>query len=314
MKAAVYTQYGNSNVVTIQNINKPEITENQVLVKIKKTSVTSGDYRLRKADPFEVRFFSGLLKPKHNILGHEFSGVIEETGSSVTKFKKGDRVFGSADLISGTHAEFMAFSENDILVHAPEDISDDHLAVTPVGALTAKHFLDQMGDLKGKKIMIYGAAGSVGTYAIQLAKIMGAEVTAVTSSKKSEAVKSIGADHVIDYKKTDMSKLNEKYDLLFDAVGLIKNSFINKILIKNGVFATVAINPGILIHKLFNSETTKIGVTKQSKENLEIISEYIKRGLINPVIDREFEFDQIRSAHDYVEKGSKLGNVLISIN
>lgn len=314
MKAAVYNNYGSPSVLRISNVEKPKVKADEILVKVNSTSLTSGDRRLRAADPFIIRFIYGINKPKNPILGHEFAGTVAEIGSEVKGFKVGDRVFGSSNLQSGTHAEYISIQENGVVTHSPENISDQQLATIPVGALTAIFFLNKMKDLGGKDIMIYGASGSVGTFAVQLAKLMGAKVTAVCSSSRTEAMKALGAVEVIDYKTADFKKLEKKYDHIFDAVGLAPFNKLKHLIKEKGKFVTVAMNLGLLFNSFSNKDTLEMGVTKQTKEGLIYLSKLIENEDLKPVIDREFDLDEIRDAHEYVDRGHKFGNVLINVN
>lgn len=314
MKAATYYNYGNPSVVQIEDVPTPSPASDEVLIRIKASSVTSGDWRMRRASPFAVRTIAGLFKPKHAILGHEYAGVVEAIGDKVKQYKIGDRVFGSTDLASGAHAEYIAVKESGIITHAPENLSFDQLSPVPVGALTAMFFLNKMENLPGKSILIYGASGSVGTYAVQLAKYYGAKVTAVTSTKNVETIISLGANNVIDYKKHDLKDVKEKFDYVFDAVGLICY-YKNKHLLKDtGKFVTVAINLVTGFQSMLHKNRVLIGITKQSSRNLEFIKNLLENGDLVPVIDKQYDLEDIQEAHAYVEKGHKLGNVVLTIN
>ncbi|MBL7900013.1 MAG: NAD(P)-dependent alcohol dehydrogenase, partial [Crocinitomicaceae bacterium] len=199
MKAVLFYNYGTPEVLQVENISKPSPKENELLVRIYATAVNSGDVRLRKADPFAVRFMLGLTKPKVNILGGVFSGVVESVGKNVSKFKPGDEIFGSTNMKFGAYAEYKCFDENETIALKPSALKHEQAAVLPFGGTTALHFLNKASLQKGQKILIYGASGSVGTAAVQLAKYLGAEVTAVCSTSNIELVKSLGADHVFDY-------------------------------------------------------------------------------------------------------------------
>lgn len=314
MKAVTYTKYGSPAVLKISNVETPTPQANEVLVKINNTSLTSGDRRIRAADPFVIRFNYGLTKPKHPILGHEFAGVIEAIGENVTEYQVGDRVFGSTDMRSGTHVEYITMPEDGVLTKSPDNISDAILATIPVGALTAVFFLNKMGDIKGKKIMIYGAAGSVGTFALQIAVLMRASVTVVCNSARNDAMKTLGAEKVIDYRTQDFKKLNEKYDHIFDAVGLSSFPKMKHLIKENGKFLTVAMNLSLMMQSLGARKTIEMGVTKQTKEDLIYLAKLVENEDLKPVIDREFDLDDIRAAHVYVDRGHKFGNVLININ
>ncbi len=218
MKAAVYTQYGAPEVLQIKAIAKPVPQDNEILIKIHATAVNSADIRLRKADPFAVRFVYGLLKPKKTVLGGVLSGEIEAVGKNVRTFKVGDAVFGSAFPLFGAYAEYICLPESAPLAIKPASISHEAAAALPFGGLTAVHFLQKANIRPGQKVLIYGASGAVGSAAVQIAKSLGAEVTGVCSTANVELVKSLGADHVIDYTKTDFAKTGEQYDVVYETV------------------------------------------------------------------------------------------------
>lgn len=303
MKAIVCTEYGQPEVLKLVEIAKPTPKDDEVLVKIFATTVHIGDTRIRKADPFLVRFVFGLLKPKKNlILGMEISGEIEAIGKNVTSFKVGDKIFAYTGFKFGGYAEYIclpekskSFTKNGLLALKPENLSFEEAAAVPGGGLTALKNLQKANIGKGQKILINGASGSLGTYAIQLAKYYGAEVTAVCSEKNFELVKSIGADKVIDYTKEDFTKSNEKYDIVYDAVMKSTKSKCKNILKENGVF-------------LNNSQ-----LQKTEEKDLLFLKDLIESGKMKPVIDRIYSMEQIVEAHEYVDKGHKKGNVVITI-
>ena len=221
MKAIVYTKYGPPGVLHFKEAEKPIPKANEILIRIIATAVNSGDIRLRKADPFAVRFIFGLLKPKINVLGSVFSGVVEEIGKDVTHFKTGDEVFGHTDMRFGAYAEFKCLPEDGTLALKPDILSHTEAAVIPFGALAALHFIKKAKIKNGQKVLIYGASGAVGTAAIQLAKYHGAIVTGVCSTDNVGLVRSLGADIVINYSKEEFNKNGEKYDVIFDTVNKI---------------------------------------------------------------------------------------------
>jgi NADPH:quinone reductase-like Zn-dependent oxidoreductase len=319
MKAIVYTEYGSPDVLHLQEVAKPTPKDNEVLIKIIATTVTSGDCRVRKADPFAIRFFNGLTKPKKiTILGNELAGEIEEVGKNVKLFRKGDQVFGQAGMNLGANAEYICLSEDAALVIKPANISYEEAATIPFGGNTALHFLKKGNIRSGQKILIYGASGSLGTAAIQIAKYFGAEVTGVCSAKNLELVKSLGADNTIDYTNEDFTQRGQTYDIIFDTIGKSPFSGCLKSLKKNGIYLrAVHMAFSSIVRGLWTSMTTsrKVigGVATELKGNLIFLKELIEAGKLKPVIDRQYSLEQIVEAHRYVDKGHKKGNVTITV-
>ena len=319
MKAIVYTRYGPPDVLHLKEVEKPVPNEHEVLIKIHATSVTSGDCRVRKAEPFAIRFFNGLIKPnKITILGNELAGEIEHIGKNVNLFRPGDQVFGQAGLSLGANAEYICLREDAALVLKPVNISFEEAATIPFGGNTALHFLRKGNIRSSQKVLIFSASGSLGTAAVQLARNFGAEVTGICSTANVELVKSLGANKVIDYTKEDFTKNGLTYDIIFDTTGKSPFSGCVKSLKQKGIYLrAVHMSLSSIVRGLFTSLTSskKVigGIATESKENLSFLKELIEAGKLKPVIDRIYPFEELAEAHRYVEKGHKRGNVAIRV-
>lgn len=319
IKAIVYENYGPPEVLQLKEIVKPAPKDNEVLIKMQATTVTAGDVRMRKPDPpLMVRMVAGIFKPKNKILGVDIAGIIEETGKDVTIFKKGDAVFGSVYGSSvGTYAEYICAPEKSVLAIKPAKIGFQEAAAIFFGGHTALHFLRKGNIQSGEKVLIYGASGSLGTYAVQLSKYFGAEVTGVCSSSNLELVKSLGADHVIDYTKEDFTKNRETYDIIFDTVG--KSPFWGCVRSLNGNgrylrSVHMSLKPllmGIWTTMVSNKKVIG-GVAHEYKEDLIFLGELVEKNKLKPVIDKVYPLEEMVEAHRYVERGHKKGNVVIS--
>lgn len=316
MKAATYYRYGPPSVLQIEDIPRPKVGEREMLIRVVASTLNSGDCRLRKADPFMVRLFFGLSKPRIRVLGTVFSGVIQETGPQVSKFKVGDAVFGLSDEKMGAHAEYISFPENLTIARKPEGLTHTEAAALVFGGHTALHFLRQ-ADLKHRHLMIYGASGAVGTSAVQIAKHYGAHVTGVCSGRNVDLVKSLGADEVIDYTSTDIYKTLARFDVIFETVGKTSIPNMARLLKPKG---TLLIGSAMLAGMLQGSWTSSTrgvrvvnGVAKGGPEDLELLAHLSVKGELDPVIDRSFPLEEIQAAHEYVDTGHKAGNVLIDI-
>lgn len=319
MKAIVYTKYGPPEVLQIKEVEKPTPKDNEVLIKVYATTVSTADCRMRKADPFLVRLYNGLIRPKKvTILGTELSGEIESIGKDVKLFKKGDQVFAATWVLNfGAYVEYKCLAEDSMIAIKPSNITYEEASAITFGGFTALHFLKKANIQKGQKVLIYGASGCVGTNAVQLAKHFGAEVTGVCSSKNIELIKSIGADKVIDYTKEDFAKNSETYDVIFDTVGKSSFSGCMKALKKEGTYLQAVAMPGLLIRMRWVSMTSikkLIGGTASPKtENIMFLKKLIEKGKLKSVIDKTYPFKQIVEAHKYVDKGHKKGSVVITL-
>jgi NADPH:quinone reductase-like Zn-dependent oxidoreductase len=318
MKAAVYTRYGPPGVVQIKDVERPALKDNDVLVRVRASTVCAADWRLRKADPFFVRMFQGLLRPKTNVLGMEFAGTIESAGKSVTGFVAGDEVFGSTGFKFGAHAEYLRLSHDGALATKPDNMTLEDAAAVLFGAVSALHFLGKAKIHAGQNVLIYGASGSVGTFAVQLAKHFGAHVTGVCSTANLELVKSLGADAVVDYTKEDFSRAGQVYDMVFDTVGKSGFSRSMKSLKRGGVYVLVA---GPLLSSTIGAMWASItgsakiigGVARLADGDLLFIKRLLESGTMRAVIDRRYPLAQIAEAHRYAEAGHKKGNVVVVI-
>lgn len=317
MNAAVYETYGSPEVLQLKKIAKPQPKDNEVLIKIHATAVTSGDCRLRKADPFAVRFFFGLFKPKKPVLGGVLSGEVEAVGKNVKEFKVGDLVFGSTTMDFGAYAEYICLPESGALAIKPETLTHEEAAALPFGGATAFHFLKKANIQPGQKVLIYGASGAIGTSAVQIAKYFGAEVTGVCSTSNVEMVKSIGADHVIDYTKTDFAKNGERYDVVYETVNKAPVSSCIAVLKSKG---TLILGASMLSEKLqgmWASMTSDIkvdsGVAFPKSEDIIFLQKMVEEGKLKAVIDKKYALEQIAVAHGYVDEGHKKGNVIIKL-
>jgi NADPH:quinone reductase-like Zn-dependent oxidoreductase len=326
MKAIVWTKYGPPEGLELREVEKPTPKTDEVLIKVHATTVTAGDCEARRLEfplglGFAIRLYAGLIRPvRVTILGQELAGEIESVGKDVKLFKEGDQVFASTGFGFGAYAEYKCLPERPdmgVLALKPVNMTYEEAAAVPVGGLEALHFLRQ-GDLQsGRKVLINGAGGSIGTIGVQLAKYYGAEVTAVDSSAKLDMLRSIGADHVIDYTQEDFTKRGETYDVIFDVVGKAPFSGSMRSLSKNGVYLLGNPRLSLIVRGRWTSMTSSkrviSGAASHKTADLLFLKELIESGKLRTVIDRRYPLEQMAEAHRYVEGGGKKGNVVITV-
>ncbi|MDF2157108.1 NAD(P)-dependent alcohol dehydrogenase [Algoriphagus sp. CAU 1675] len=318
MKAFTFKRYGASDVLNPDALEKPKPKANQILVKIRATSVTAGDWRIRSATPFPIRFHAGLLKPKNTLLGHEFAGVVEEVGTDVSEFQVGDRIFGSLGMNSGTYAEYVVVDSELPLAKIPEGLSFEEAAVVPVGFLSAYYFLQKVNLQPGMNVLIHGVSGSVGSAMLQLAKVKQSYVVGVCSSRNASWVKKLGADQVISYEQEDFTQIPEKFDLIINAVGKTSYREVKHLLKSTGKYlsndASLSDYLDLFTQTLSGKkEQILLGIADQKKTDLKVIQSLLAEKKISPYLDRVYSFEEIPAAHAYVEKGRKAGNVAIKV-
>ncbi len=316
MRAAVHERYGPPEVLEVTEVERPAPQENEVLVRVVASSVTRSDCGFRNTEYFFTRVFTGLVRPKRPIAGMEFAGVVEEVGSAVTAFAPGDEVFG---IKGGANAEYLCVAESGVIARKPSSLGFEASAAVADGALSALTMLPALGPIDGRQIVVYGAGGSIGSAAVQVAKHLGARVTAVCGTTQVELVRSLGADEVVDYLQEDWTRRGA-YDGVFDAVG--KSSFRKaRRALKPGA-AYVSADLGYMWHlpllilptRWLGSRRAKLGVARYRQEDLIRLRELIEAGVYRPVIDRSFPLDDVVEAARYVEKGQKTGNVVLTVN
>lgn len=318
MRAVINTRYGSPDILQIKDVQKPEPTAGAVLVRVHATTVTRTDSALLRANPFVARFFVGLFRPKFTTLGMDFAGEVEEIGSGVTAFKPGDRVFGMSPDHYGAHAEYLRIPENGTIAAMPRGISFKE-AVVCEGAWYANSALQAFGLKPGHKILIYGASGAIGTAAVQLAKHYGAEVTAVVATQHLDLVRSLGADHAIDYTAQDFTQIGRTFDFVLDAVGKTTYFRCRRLLEPRGVFAASDFgpwwqNPLLAVwSSISRSNRVRFMLPKNPKGFVEFLKARMEANEFRAVIDREYPLEAISDAYRYVETGKKVGIVVVVV-
>lgn len=317
MKAIVYTKYGSPDVLQLKEVEKPAPKADEVLVKVQAASVNPADWHLMRAEPFLARFANGLLKPKNTRLGADVAGSVEAVGSNVTQFKVGDDVFGEMALDTlGCFAEYVCAPE-DVVALKPANLTFEQAAAVPLAAFTALQGLRDKGQIRpGQKVLINGASGGVGTFAVQIAKSFGTEVTGVCSTRNVELVRSIGADHVIDYTQVDFTQNGQQYDLIFDAVGNRSVADIRRALSPTGICSVAGFTSLSRLFQVMLLGGKKIGLMETAKTNqkdLLIIKELLETDKVVPVIDRRYPLAETAEAIRYLETGRARGKVIITV-
>ena len=321
MKAVVYYNYGSPDVLKCEGIEKPTAGDNEVLIRVRAASVNPYDWHFMRGTPYIVRMMAGLLKPKDKRLGVDVAGQVEAVGGNVTQLKPGDEVFGAC---RGAFAEYACASESALVVK-PANVTFEQAASVPIAAFTALQGLRDKGHLQpGQKVLINGAAGGVGTFAVQIAKWFGAEVTGVCSTRNVDMVRSIGADRVIDYTQEDFTKSGQRYDLFFDCVGNHSLLACRRVLNPKGIYILVG-GPGgrwlgplarmlkTLVLSWFVSQKLVLFLAKPSKEDLIVMHEIMKAGKVTPVIDKRYKLSEVPEAIRYLEEGHARGKVVITL-
>ena len=323
MKAIIWTKYGPPEVLCIDKVDKPQPKDNELLIRVVTTNVFTGDCEMRRFQIhpsmwLPVRIFTGLIKPRIKILGQELSGVVEATGKEVTRFSPGDVVMGCTEGRFGSYAEYVCLPENYVITKKPEEVSFEAAATLPVGGIHALHFLRISQLVRGEKILIFGAGGCIGTYAVQIAKNLGAEVTVVDSADKLDMLRDIGARYVIDFEKEDFTNNGIQYDVIFDVVG--KSPYTRSLSALKNTGRYVLANHGLSVMlrgwwtSKRNTRKVLFSMAKMSLEDLETLGDLVSEGKLQSVIDKRYTLDEMVDAHRYIETGKKQGHVVVNVS
>lgn len=319
MKAAIYTKYGPAEVMQVVDIEIPKPKPKELLVRVYGATVSRTDTGFRSAEYVVSRFWTGLFKPKCQVLGSDFSGVVEEIGTEVKHFKMGDKIFGFNDKTFGGYGEYLVIDENAAIASAPTNLSLVDCAAIAEGAHYALNNIRAAKVSKGQNVLVYGATGAIGSSAVQLLKYFGAHVTAVANTKNVELVKHLGADEVIDYQTQDFTKTNTKFDLVFDAVGKSSIGQCRKLMNDQSMYVSTELGKHLenvwraLLAPLFGKKKVIFPIPLAKKEDMEFLQKLVQDDHFKPVIDRYYTLDQIVEAHKYVQSAQKTGNVLLKI-
>lgn len=319
MKAIVYRQYGPPEVAKLTDIEKPVPKANELLIKVHASTVNRTDSGFRSAEYVVSRLFSGIWRPKLNVLGCEFAGIVEEIGAKVTQFKVGDKIFGFNDQTFGGHAEYMVQAENAPIAHIPKGYTLEQAAPLTEGSHYALCNIRASGIQAGQHALVYGATGAIGSAAVQLLKHFGVKVTAVCNTKNVELVRSLGADEVIDYQTQDFTKTTSRFDFVFDAVGKSSFGACKPLMNKNAVYISTELGKRgeniylALLKPFMRGPKVLFPLPSISKADVQFLAELAEKGIFRPVIDRTYQMQEIVEAYKYAESGQKTGNLVLRI-
>ncbi len=319
MKAVTRTKYGDSSVLKLREIPIPPVKSNQILVKVKATTINRTDGGILTGKPYLIRAFVGLTRPRDLVPGTDFAGVVEAVGLNVQKFKVGDKIWGLNDNGLSSHAEYMVIDSDKPMARIPESISFKEAAASAEGAHYARNFINKVKIKPGDKILVNGATGAIGSAALQMLKEMGAEVIAVCAGTHFDRIKALGADHLIDYQKEDFTQRNERYSFVFDAVGKSTFGACKPLLEDSGTYISSELGPRAenpflaITTPLFSNKKVRFPLPVGLQESLDFTHDLLSRGKFKPLIDKEVPLNAVHSGYDYMMSGEKIGNIILSI-